>query len=127
MVVGQEDLVELHEPDRRAQELALRPLAAVEEQPLAPAPDEQRGRRPPRGRHRARGAEKDEVEIHAPSLGAPAELPALSAGSSRHLARDDRGAAGEVVPLLDLPDRLARVAPVPAVAIAQSVSPGCTT
>ena len=36
--VGDEDLLEVDEPDRGAQELALRSLAAVEEQAVAAAP-----------------------------------------------------------------------------------------
>ncbi len=39
--VREEDLVHVHEPDRRTQELALRPLAAVEKQSLAAAAQEQ--------------------------------------------------------------------------------------
>src|SRR3954447_20048510 len=60
----QEDLAELDEPDGGAEHLSLRPLRAVEEQPLATAANEQRGRRPPGRRHRAGGAEEDEVEVH---------------------------------------------------------------
>ena len=67
--VRDEDLLELEQADRRAQQLALRPLGAVDEELVAPAPDEQRCRGPLRRGHRARGAEKDEVEIHGPILG----------------------------------------------------------
>ena len=63
--VREEDLLELRQADGRALELPLRSLGAVEEQPLAAAPEEERRRRAPRGRHRRRGAEEDEVEIHA--------------------------------------------------------------
>ena len=60
----QEDLLEIDEPGVRAQELALRPLAAVDEQPIAAATD-QRGRGAARRRRRgARRPEEDEVEIH---------------------------------------------------------------
>ena len=65
MVVGEEDLPELDQPDVRAQELPLRALGAVEEQALAAAAQQQRGRRPLCGRHRPGGSEKDEVEVHA--------------------------------------------------------------
>ena len=68
VVVRQEHLAQLDETDRRAQELALRPLGAVEEQPLAAPADEQRGRRPLRGRHRAGRPEEDEIEIHGRPL-----------------------------------------------------------
>ena len=51
-------------PSDRAEQLALCALGAVEEQAFAPAPDEQRGRRPVGGRHRAGSAEEDEVEVH---------------------------------------------------------------
>ena len=70
MEVGQEDLLQVDEPDVGAQQLALRALAAVEEQALAAAPHERGRRSAARGRHRAGGAEKDDVEIHAASLGA---------------------------------------------------------
>ena len=62
--VREEDLAQIDEADRRAQELALRALAAVEEQPLAAAPHEERARRTPRGRRAGRGAEEDDVEVH---------------------------------------------------------------
>jgi hypothetical protein len=62
--VRQEDLVQLDEADRGAQELALRALAAVEEQPLAAPAYEQRRWGPLRGRHRAGRAEEDDVEVH---------------------------------------------------------------
>ena len=67
VVVGQEDLAQLDQPDVRAQELPLRALGAVEEQPLAAAAQQQRGRRSLGGRHRAGRSEEDEVEIHAAS------------------------------------------------------------
>ena len=65
VVVGEEDLPELDQPDVRPQELALRALGAVEEHALAAAAQQQRGRRPLGGRHRPGGSEKDEVEVHA--------------------------------------------------------------
>jgi hypothetical protein len=68
VVVRQEDVRELGKPDRRAEQLALRPLAAVEQQPLTLAADQQRSRRALRGRHRAGRAEEDDVEIHASIL-----------------------------------------------------------
>ncbi len=40
MEVRQEDLAQVDETDVGAQQLPLRPLAAVEQQPLAAAPDE---------------------------------------------------------------------------------------
>ena len=67
VVVREEDLAQLDEPDVGAQQLALGALGAVEEQPLAAAAHQQRRRRTLRGRHRARGAEEDDVEIHEPS------------------------------------------------------------
>jgi putative nucleotidyltransferase with HDIG domain len=72
VVVGQEDLRELDEPDRGAQELALRPLAAIDEDPFAAAADQRAGEAAPGGRHRTRGSEEDEVEVHSQSLGASA-------------------------------------------------------
>jgi hypothetical protein len=64
VVVGQEDLAEVDQPERRPEQLALCALGAVEEQAFAPTPDEQRGRRAVGGRHRAGSAEEDEVEVH---------------------------------------------------------------
>lgn len=49
------------------QKLALRALGAVEEQALAPAAKKHRRGRAMRGRHRARGTEKDKIEVHGPS------------------------------------------------------------
>ena len=63
VVVGQEDLAQLDQPDVDAQELPLRALRAVEEEPLAAAAQEQRRRCALRGRHRAGGAEEDEIEV----------------------------------------------------------------
>ena len=65
VVVSQEDLAQLDQPDIRAQQLPLRALRAVEEQALSAATQQQRRRRPLCGRHRPGGSEKDEVEIHA--------------------------------------------------------------
>ncbi len=61
--VGDEDVIDLDE-SRRALHLPLRALAAVEEQPVAAAPDQHRGGVAPRRGHRAAGAEKDHVEVH---------------------------------------------------------------
>src|SRR6476646_5827608 len=61
--VRDEHLRQLRQADRGAQHLALRPLAAVEEQALAAA-DEQRRRSPLSRRDRARRPEEDEVEVH---------------------------------------------------------------
>ena len=67
--VREEDLLQVGQADRRPLQLALRPLAAVEQEPLAAAPDEE-GRRPAlRGRHRGGCAEEDDVEVHRPILG----------------------------------------------------------
>ena len=71
VVVRQEDLGQLHEPDAGAQELAPSPLAAVDENPLPPAPKEER-----RGRTSSRGdgagcPQEDEVEVHGASVGRP--------------------------------------------------------
>ena len=62
--VREEDVLEVDEADVGAKQLALRPLAAVEEQPVAAAPDERRGRCPARPSARSRGPEEDDVEVH---------------------------------------------------------------
>ena len=69
MVVREEDLLDVRQPDGRALELPLRPLSAVEEEPLAAATDEHGRRAALRGRRRRGGAEEDDVEIHPPILG----------------------------------------------------------
>ena len=68
--VGDVDLLEIDQPDR-AQELSLRALAAVEEEPIAAAAHEQRGQAP---RRRGRGsgcADEEDVEIHPPIFAPP--------------------------------------------------------
>ena len=64
VVVGEEDLAKLDQARATTEQLALGALRAVEEQPLAPTADEQRGRRTLRRRHRPGRAEEDEVEVH---------------------------------------------------------------
>ena len=61
--VREEDRGDLRQP-HGAQELALRPLAAVEEQLVAAAPHEERREAAPGGRHGARGAGEEEREVH---------------------------------------------------------------
>ena len=68
VVMREEDLLEIGEPDGRALELSLRALSAVEEQPLAAAAHEHGCRAALRGRRRRRGAEEDDVEVHPPIL-----------------------------------------------------------
>ena len=55
---------ELEEAHVAAQELALRPLGAVEEQSVAPATDERRGRCALGRRGGTGRPEEDDVEIH---------------------------------------------------------------
>ncbi len=62
--VRDEDVVEVDEADVRAEQLPLRPLAAVEEQPLSPAAHERRGGGTSRGRCRPGRPEEDDVEVH---------------------------------------------------------------
>ena len=69
MKVREEDLLQVGQADRRALQLPLRPLSAVEQEPLAAAPDEKRGGRALRRRHRGGGAEEYDVEVHAAILG----------------------------------------------------------
>ena len=60
--------LEVGQADRRAHQLTLGALRAVEEQAFASAPDEQRGGRASRCGRAAGGAEKHEVEIHEPAI-----------------------------------------------------------
>ena len=94
--VGDEDLVQVDEADRGAEQLPLRALAAVEEQPVAPAADQERARRAARGGSAPGGAEEDDVEVLR---------------QHEDLARMD-ARAHEVVRGLDLPDGFAYVAAV---------------
>ena len=64
VVVGEEDLLEIDEADVAAQQLPLRPLGAVEEEPVAAAPHERRAERALRRRHGARRPEEDDVQLH---------------------------------------------------------------
>ena len=64
VIVGDEDLGKLDQADRRAQELALRTFAAVEEHALATTAENRARKAAFRGRNGARGAQEDEVEIH---------------------------------------------------------------
>ena len=61
--VREEDVGQVGEADR-AHELALRALAAVDQDALAAAPDEQRRKAAARRRNRARGAREEERQIH---------------------------------------------------------------
>ena len=70
MQVGDEDLVDLDQPGR-ALHLPLGPLPAVEQQPVAAAPNEHARGGPPRRRHGAAGAEEDDVEVHGATVAAP--------------------------------------------------------
>ena len=87
--VGDVDLVDLDEPGR-ALHLALRALAAVEQQPVAADPRQQAGGRAPRGRHRAAGAEEDHVHVHARSVMRVVQL-ADRQGCQRRQARSATG------------------------------------
>ena len=93
--VREEDLPQLHEPDRRAEQLPLGAFRAVEEEPLAAAPDEESRRRTLGGRHRAGRAEEDEVEIHGPILGfgpsRQAALQPIADPRTNVFARGNRG------------------------------------
>ena len=102
VVVGDVDLVHLHEADR-AMHLALRSLAAVEQQPLASHPCEQAGGGSTRGGHRAAGAEEYDREVHAPTVS-----PLLSGrGDARRGGR--RSCAGRSPPA---PNWMSPVSPV---------------
>ena len=72
VVVRQEDLGQLDEPDGGAQQLTLCALAAVDEDPLSAAAKQRAREAALRSRHRARGSEENEIEIHRRSLGAAA-------------------------------------------------------
>ena len=64
VVVGEEDLLELHEAHVTTQKLPLRPLGAVEEKAIAAPPHEGRAERAFRGRHRARRPQENDVQLH---------------------------------------------------------------
>jgi hypothetical protein len=63
MEVRDEDRVQIRQPDR-PQELLLRALPAVEQDPLAAGAQQQRGEPPARGRHRPGGAGEEERDVH---------------------------------------------------------------
>ena len=82
VVVGEGDQVELGQPERRAQELALGPLTAVDEHDVALAPDGRRRRRPGSRGRRSRRAEEDDLDIHEGSV-ADSVRPPSSLGPTR--------------------------------------------
>ena len=68
MEVRDEDVLEIDEADRRAQQLALRPFAAVEEHAIAAPPHEQGRGSAPRSRCAGGRSEEGDVEVHAPMV-----------------------------------------------------------
>ena len=69
VVVGEEDLGQLDEPDRRAQELPLGAFAAVEQDAVAAPPDQSAGEAAASCRDGAGSAEEHKIEVHGPSVG----------------------------------------------------------
>ncbi len=63
--VGDEDRVQLRQPDR-AQQLVLGPLAAVEQDPLAARAQQDRGQAAPRRGNGAGGAGEEQGQVHRP-------------------------------------------------------------
>src|SRR6516162_605661 len=63
--VGQQHVAQPAESELGAHQLALGPLAAIDEEPSRPAGDQQRRGTPLGGGYRRRGAEKDEFEHQA--------------------------------------------------------------
>jgi hypothetical protein len=61
--VGDEDAVNVGEPDR-THELALSPLAAVEQQPIAAAADQDRGQAASGTGHGAAGTGEEQGKVH---------------------------------------------------------------
>ena len=61
--VGEEDLRQVGQPDR-ADQLALGPLTAVEQDPVAAAVHEHRRQAPARGGDRAGGSGEEDGEVH---------------------------------------------------------------
>src|SRR5262249_14493223 len=81
--MAQEDVLEVDEPDRGAEELALRALAAVEKEPVSSPPDEEGARAAPR-RRRARGrAQEDDIEVHPAIVTTAWRQPVTAGGASR--------------------------------------------
>jgi hypothetical protein len=62
--VGQEDVLEVDEPDVGPEKLPLRPLPAVDEKAIAAAANECRRGPACGGRRRRGGSEEDEIEVH---------------------------------------------------------------
>ena len=80
--VADEDLLELEQADR-AQELALGALAAVEQQPVAAAPDERGGQAAARRGRGAGGADEDHVEVHGAAGYGQGQSSAISSNDTR--------------------------------------------
>ena len=91
VVVGQEDVLDVGQPDA-AQQLALGALAAVDQDALAAAAHEQAGGRALDGRHRPGGAEEEDGEVHAAYLrGLGRAIIARAMAAERKRAARDAG------------------------------------
>ncbi len=87
VIVGDVHLVHLDQAGGPLH-LALRPLAAVEQEPLAAYPRQQAGCGAPRGGHGAAGAEEYHREVHAPTVSAlPPEAVSCAAGRKTIMRR----------------------------------------
>src|SRR5581483_9949108 len=96
--MGEEDLLQLGEPDRRALQLPLRAFRAVEQEPLAPATEEERSGRAARGRHRCGRAQEHDVEVHAEESRVVAESPSRCEAGPPSRTRDSlRGMAADAI------------------------------
>jgi hypothetical protein len=62
MGVGEQHAVQSTEPDPAHEQLALRALAAVNQEPARPVQDEQRRQPPVDGRHAGGGAKENDLE-----------------------------------------------------------------
>ena len=94
--VREEDVLEVDEPGVRAEQLALRPLAAVDEQPVAAAAEERRGGAARGGR----GAEPTVPrKTRSRSTGADRRRPAAAEAGRRTRAVDAPDEARAVVTL----------------------------
>ncbi len=91
VVVGEEDLLELDQPDVAPQQLALSTLGAVEEQAIAAASHESRGESAPGSRCGSGRPEEDHVEIHAGGVYAlkSGPIPADTSGMASRAHRSD--------------------------------------
>jgi len=101
VVVGEEHVGELGQPDVRPEQLALCAFGTVDEKPVASAPNEQGRRGPLSGWGGARCPEEDDVEVHGGRILPPGRCHSLVTRVSSGIAAADNDRMGTARGLRD--------------------------